>query len=1424
MKNCEEKLIEGITTSKKAFCGPKIAQVDLTGFCNNKCIGCWVHSPFIKKPPKDKNVSLPFELAKNLIKNLASLGTEEIFLSGAGEPFLYPQIFEILELIKKNGMKCNIITNFSLVDEQKASMLIDLKVDLVTASIWAGTDEIYIKMHPEKTEEDFCKLKDSLKTLTGLKKDRNNSFPQLKIYNVICNQNYFEIDKMIDFAKDIGAEIIEFQVMDIIDGVTSHLALSKEEVNKLKKQFADLGKREDLYFKEIGLSEFASFYLPETKEIAKEFPGRFLKIPPGFSVKEIEFKDEDGEDCAVRMVTCPKGITPKPTETNPLYKDKESVLIFKFPLSICRECSLYKKSCSLNKKGQLSIKFLKILGYDSFMRRLNSENIYDHSYDRNIVDKIPCYVGWNYSRVLSTGEVIPCCKAYKFPLGNLHKDDFSKIWFSQVYNIFREKAKNEKKSNRYFSLIDCYKCCDNLGMNLATHEMCGGHSLSKDIIISADSFSSGTLNASDCNFGKGIVVDGGFDYGFAQYKVDFPKSGRYSLWSYYATGKCRPVDIFMDGIIIKKNGMNQVTGGWDEKSLRWFKELDLDIRMGRHIFKIHSAKLIPHIRAFTFKPALKKEVHPGIKEEEEKKEVSSTKIQKSTQNKLSGNFLFPRRIYNYFSIKKIKDNYLDILGICNGRYAFKGPFHVQIDLTNNCNNNCIGCWCNSPLLEDKALSPTEKRQVLPLGLVKGLLDELASMGTREIYYSGGGEPFTHPDIMQVLEYSKRKGFICYVNTNFTLLDKERLRKLINLGIEHLTVSTWAATPEIYAATHPNKTEETFCQIKDNLKFLNQTKFSMPYVKLYNVIFKLNYHEIEEMIKFARETGSESVEFTVIDTIPGKTDRLLLNDEQCGELYERCQQIKSQLDKNGYLNGVRLFRFDQFLRRISSPEDFKRATYDRNIIDEMPCYIGWLFARIMPDGNVNSCLKSHRIPVGNLFQESFSEIWNGKQQIDFRKKTLVYKKSDSFFRLIGNDPDIQEAGCYKSCDDIGRNTFMHNKMKVFPNPVKIGFKIISNFPRLHLPFLNKKNTHPDPVIRGILDGRRAFAGPEQVVIDPTNKCNLRCSSCWLYSPWLTTNRPSPDWLNKELSKNVLLKLIDDLAGLGTKRIRFTGGGEPFMHKDFMEIIEHTRKKNLLTAITTNFGLVSKENIEKLLDLGLEELCISIWASNPETYCKTHHGISAAYFGKLKNNLNYLKEIKKGKPIVTFANVIMNNNFRDFKGMYEFGIKYGANKLYFTLPDLFSGQTDKLSLNDEEREELLRSALIIKERSKKDNIQLEFFKGFLRRLSKPIEHFKKGEYDKVDINKIPCYVGWIFSRILADGKVSPCCRGVNLPMGNISEQSFKEIWHSERYNEFRYRAKYSSKSAPYFDKIGCEKICDNFMHNEAMHKIIKGYSNG
>lgn len=411
-----------------------------------------------------------------------------------------------------------------------------------------------------------------------------------------------------------------------------------------------------------------------------------------------------------------------------------------------------------------------------------------------------------------------------------------------------------------------------------------------------------------------------------------------------------------------------------------------------------------------------------------------------------GDFLV--KLMKYISTGKVASDYLDILGVFDGAYAYKGPNFVQIDVTNDCNNDCIGCWCNSPLLGDKQQSPETKSKTIPYPKVKDLVDDLKRSGTKEIYLAGGGEPFMHPHIMEIIAYIKQNNLICDVNTNFTLVDEEKIKTLVDVKLDSIVVSVWAATAKTYVAVHPNKNEETFYNIKKRLLSLNLIKQKAPYVRIYNVISNLNFHEIEAMVDFALEVKADSVVFTVLDTIPDRTDVLLLNEEQKKEVLAQIKSIRQRKD----LKNLELCEFEKFERRVLCSGS-ENAEYDRENLESMPCYIGWLFSRIMADGNVNACLKAHRIPVGNIYKNSFSEIWNGMLQQEFRKRTLAFRKDDAYFSMIGNDPN-SKFGCYKSCDDMNRNCYMHKRIALVSAFEKSIFKFIANSKK-NLRFLNSR---------------------------------------------------------------------------------------------------------------------------------------------------------------------------------------------------------------------------------------------------------------------------------------------------------------------------------------------------------------------------------
>ncbi len=366
---------------------------------------------------------------------------------------------------------------------------------------------------------------------------------------------------------------------------------------------------------------------------------------------------------------------------------------------------------------------------------------------------------------------------------------------------------------------------------------------------------------------------------------------------------------------------------------------------------------------------------------------------------------------------------------------------------------------------------------------------------------------------------------------------------------------------------------------------------------------------------------------------------------------------------------------------------------------------------------------------------------------------------------------------------------------------------------------------DLELAGAIDGVRTFVGPEQVVIDLTNRCNNNCIGCWTRSPLLREKQPSGAWINEEIPFDSVIHLINDLHDLGTRRIRFTGGGDPLIHPRLDDILRACKQRNLITCITTNGTLLNERRAELFAELPIDELAVSIWAASPDTYARTHPNKTGRTYEKIERNLGILAARKKLRPKVTLANVIMAMNYAEVEQMYDLALRVRADSIYYAVLDPIEGYTDGLLLEGDQVVTVNAQLDRIKDRNDalppRQQLELENWDGFRRRISSAGEQ-QDGEYDANIIDSIPCYVGWIFARILANGDVAPCCRGSDLPLGNINTDGFKKVWLGEKYAEFREKAKTLSKKDPYFEPIGCQKTCDNLMHNEVLHQRIQELS--
>ncbi|MDP8254307.1 MAG: radical SAM protein [Candidatus Alcyoniella australis] len=442
---------------------------------------------------------------------------------------------------------------------------------------------------------------------------------------------------------------------------------------------------------------------------------------------------------------------------------------------------------------------------------------------------------------------------------------------------------------------------------------------------------------------------------------------------------------------------------------------------------------------------------------------------------------------------------LRLTGVRLGDRALIGPRTVQIDLTDQCNNNCIGCWARSPFLHSTDDYDGLDKGSLPLESVVDLLDQLREMQVEQIFLGGGGEPLCHPDLIEVVRQAKTRGFEVVLNTNFTLADESTLFALAKLELDLLIVSLWAGTSTTYARIHPNKSADTFKRICNTLIALKDAKQAgkarLPRVKIYDVLCSINAHELEEMVHSARDLGAEEIDFAVFDPIPGRTGHLILTQQQIAE-------VKRTLEHLDRPPGLEIN--DALLLQRLSNVDVEKGVYDNGRIDTIPCYSGWFYARITTTGQVHSCLKSHRIPVGETAQRPFWQAWYGEGQDDFRRNTLKLDYTNPYLAKIGHDINFALPGCYRICDNLGMNLGIQRLAQSLPEMTLGMLELMEQAAA-------RGGEHATPeALRGIYDHFAQVAqggSDDQIAVEPVGDA----------SPKIELNVASIDGASEQLAK-------------------------------------------------------------------------------------------------------------------------------------------------------------------------------------------------------------------------------------------------------------------------------------------------------------------
>ncbi len=278
----------------------------------------------------------------------------------------------------------------------------------------------------------------------------------------------------------------------------------------------------------------------------------------------------------------------------------------------------------------------------------------------------------------------------------------------------------------------------------------------------------------------------------------------------------------------------------------------------------------------------------------------------------------------------------------------------------------------------------------------------------------------------------------------------------------------------------------------------------------------------------------------------------------------------------------------------------------------------------------------------------------------------------------------------------------------------------------------------PVISGL---------PVSIAIEPTTACNLRCPEC--PSGLRSFTRPTGN-----IRQRTFKKVIDELS-VRTCYLTFYFQGEPYLHPDFFDMVKYAARRNLYTATSTNGHFLDESGARRTILSGLSRIIISIDGIDQSTYESYRvNGSLEKVLAGTENLVFWKKKLKSVTPAIIWQFLVVRPNEDQIQEVKTLAKVYGVDKVAFKTAQIY----DYKEGND-----------LIPSRQKYSRYVLQQ-DGTYRVKGQQLDH---------------CWKMWSSCVITWDGKIVPCCfdKDAAHQLGDLQHQSFKEIWHSKPYQNFR-----------------------------------------
>jgi radical SAM protein with 4Fe4S-binding SPASM domain len=241
--------------------------------------------------------------------------------------------------------------------------------------------------------------------------------------------------------------------------------------------------------------------------------------------------------------------------------------------------------------------------------------------------------------------------------------------------------------------------------------------------------------------------------------------------------------------------------------------------------------------------------------------------------------------------------------------------------------------------------------MLASGLFRNVIDQLApTLNYLTFYFQG--EPYLHPEFLEMVRYASRKGIYTATSTNAHFLKDDLAQATVKSGLDRLIISIDGTSQDTYQSYRVGGSLEKVVEGAQNIiHWRKKLQLKTPHVVFQFLVVKPNEHQIPEVHELAKSIGADQVVLKTAQIYDYKNGSPLIPDQN---------------------------KYSRYKKNFDGSYAIKNA-----LLDE--CWKMWHSCVITWDGKVVPCCfdKDAHYTLGDLTKKSFSEIWEGEKYNQFR---------------------------------------------------------------------------------------------------------------------------------------------------------------------------------------------------------------------------------------------------------------------------------------------------------------------------------------------------------------------------------------------------------------------------------------------------------